>query len=272
MEAAATANVAGGVPVAEITTEVPAAVTSAAGSNSSSETQEQPAPKAKPVDPRLRAWRETVDRNNMQAVYDAKSPLMKAAKRLGDVVLSGAALVILSPVFLGTAIAIVIEDGFPVIYAAPREGQDGKPFKMYKFRSMCKDADAKLAALLAKNEQDGAAFKIKDDPRITKVGKFIRKTSLDELPQLANIFLGQMSIVGPRPIQSTRPFTPYERQRLIARPGLTCFWQVDGRGDRMPWDEWVELDLDYIQAMSIPTDVKLILKTVGVVLHGKGAY
>lgn len=219
----------------------------------------------------LEQKRASVDRNNMRAVYDSKSTAYKAVKRAVDVVLSGAALVVFSPVFAATAIAILAEDGRPVIYAAPREGKDMKPFKMYKFRSMCKDADAKLAALLAKNEQTGAAFKIKDDPRITKVGKFIRKTSIDELPQLVNILKGEMSIVGPRAVAHTRPFTPYEEQRQIVRPGLTSYWAVGGRAD-MPWDEWVEVDVDYIQDMSLKTDVGLIAKTIGSVLGMEGSY
>ncbi len=221
--------------------------------------------------PERLARRDLVDRENMAAVYAAKPESYKMAKRVFDIALSGIALVGLSPIMAATAIAILIEDGRPVFYSSERPGKGKKPFKMYKFRSMCKDADAKLAKLLAKNEQIGAAFKIEDDPRITKVGKFIRKTSIDELPQLANILLGHMSIVGPRPIQSTRPFTPYEEQRLIARGGLTCYWQVAGRAD-IPWDEWVELDLDYIQDMSLLTDIKLIGRTFGAVFGGKGSY
>ena len=212
-----------------------------------------------------------VDRNNMRAVYESKSVAMKVVKRAADIVLSSAALVCLSPVLAVTAVAIMVEDGRPVIYAAPREGKDMKPFKMYKFRSMVKDADDRLAALLSKNEQQGAAFKIKDDPRITKVGKFIRKTSIDELPQLVNILKGEMSIVGPRAIAHTRPFTPYEEQRQIVRPGLTSPWAVSGRAD-IPWDEWIELDLDYIQDMSLATDAKLIIKTVEKVLKREGSY
>lgn len=217
------------------------------------------------------ARRKLVDRDNMQAVYDAKPRLYKAIKRAADVALSGAALVALSPIMAAAALAIVIEDGTPVIYAAPREGKDGKPFKMYKFRSMYRDAESKLQELLAQNEQEGPAFKIKDDPRITKVGAFIRKTSIDELPQLVNIIAGDMSIVGPRAIQKTQEYTPHEAQRLVVQPGLTCYWQVSGRAN-VSWGDWVELDLDYIQDMSVWTDVKLIAKTFGVVFKGTGSY
>ncbi len=224
----------------------------------------------KPSPERL-ARRKLVDRENMQAVYDAKPALYKKAKRVADVVLSAGALVALSPVMLGTAIAIVVEDGRPIIYAAPREGKDGKPFKMYKFRSMYRDAESKLQELLAQNEQTGPAFKIKDDPRITRVGNFIRKTSIDELPQLVNIIKGEMSIVGPRAIQKTQEYTEHEAQRLVVQPGLTCYWQVSGRAN-VSWDEWVELDLDYIQDMSVWADIRLIAKTFGVVLKGTGSY
>ncbi len=223
------------------------------------------------VSPERKARRMLVDRASMQAVYDAKPHAYKVIKRVADVVLSTGALVALSPVFAVTALAIIIEDGPPVIYAAPREGQNGRPFKMYKFRSMYRNADSKLKDLLKDNEQTGPAFKIKDDPRITRVGKFIRRASIDELPQLVNIIRGEMSIVGPRAIQRTQEYTPYEAQRLVPKPGLTCYWQVSGRAN-VDWEEWVELDLDYIQDMSVLTDIKLIAKTFGAVLEGEGGY
>lgn len=217
------------------------------------------------------ARRKLVDRENMKAVYDKKSMVYKVIKRAADIVLSGGALIALSPIMLGAAIAIIIEDGRPVIYAAPREGKDGKPFKMYKFRSMFRDAESKLQELLEQNEQTGPAFKIENDPRITKVGNFIRKTSIDELPQLWNILKGEMSIVGPRAIQKTQEYTEHEAQRLVVQPGLTCYWQISGRAN-VPWEEWVELDLDYIQDMSVSTDVRIIGKTFGVVFKGEGSY
>ena len=221
--------------------------------------------------PERLARRKLVDRDNMLAVYESKPLLYKVVKRAADIVLSGGALVALVPIFAITALAIVIEDGRPVIYAAPREGKDGKPFKMYKFRSMYKDADSKLQELLEQNEQTGPAFKIKDDPRITKVGRFIRKASIDELPQLLNILKGEMSIVGPRAIQRTQEFTPYEAQRLVVQPGLTCYWQIMGRAN-IDWDDWVELDLDYIQDMSVATDASIIVRTFGAVFDAEGAH
>lgn len=214
-----------------------------------------------------------INRNNMQEVYQRKSPVYKFLKRFFDIILCGIALVCLSPVFLATAIVIKLEDGGPVFFTQPRAGKDMKPFKMYKFRSMYVNADAKLAELLKDNEQTGHAFKIKNDPRITRVGKFIRKVSIDELPQLINIIKGDMSIVGPRPIL---PFqmeecNEYEKQRLIVRPGLTCYWQIGGRAN-IKWDEWVELDLDYIEDMGLWTDLKMIVKTIPAVFDSEGAY
>ena len=193
-------------------------------------------------------------------------------KRFFDIVLSLIALVVLSPVFLLTAIAIKIEDGAPVIFTQTRSGLNGKVFKMYKFRSMVKNAPELHKELLAKNELDGPAFKMKDDPRITKVGKIIRKTSIDELPQLINIIKGEMSIVGPRPlpVYETENCTPYQKQRLKVKPGLTCYWQVSGRND-IGFDEWIELDLKYIREASVWTDLKLIFMTFWAVFTGKGA-
>lgn len=211
---------------------------------------------------------------NMQAVYDAKSPIYIGLKRLFDIVCSGLAIVILSPIFIATAIAIKIEDNGPVFFVQKRAGKNLKPFKMWKFRSMYVNADEKIKEMMANsNEQTGHAFKMKNDPRITKVGKFIRKFSIDELPQLFNIFLGDMSIVGPRPILvfQMEECDDYDRQRLIVQPGLTCIWQVSGRAN-IKWDKWIELDLEYIEKMSVWTDIKLICLTVPCVLSGDGAY
>lgn len=212
-------------------------------------------------------------RVNMQSVYQNKSPLYKAVKRTSDIVLSSVALICLSPVFLLTAIAIWVEDRGPVFFSQPRMGKDMKPFTFYKFRSMRKGADKELKDLLEKNEQSGHAFKIENDPRITKVGRFIRKYSIDELPQLLNIIKGDMSIVGPRPILDwqMQECNAYERQRQIVRPGLTCYWQIMGRSE-IPWEEWVELDLDYIEDMSLWTDIKMIVRTVPAIFGGEGSY
>lgn len=206
-------------------------------------------------------------------IYASKPMLYKAVKRLFDIVASLTALIILSPIFLITAVAILMEDGGPVFFVQLRAGRDMKPFKMYKFRSMFKNAEELFKQMQEQNEQTGHAFKIKNDPRITKVGRFIRKYSIDELPQLINILKGDMSIVGPRPIL---PFqmeecNEYQRQRLIVRPGLTCYWQIGGRSD-IEWDEWVELDLQYIKDMSVVTDAVMIAKTIPAVFKGEGAY
>lgn len=198
--------------------------------------------------------------------------LYRAFKRLTDISLSVIALILLSPVFLITAIAIILEDGKPVVFAQERNGINGSVFKMYKFRSMVKNAPELHASLLEQNELDGPAFKMKDDPRITKVGRFIRKTSIDELPQLINIIKGDMSIVGPRPLPTyeTDQCTEYQKQRLKVKPGLTCYWQVMGRNN-IEFDEWIELDLKYIKNASVWTDIELIFMTFGAVITGRGA-
>ena len=208
-----------------------------------------------------------------QEVYDHKTNIYKWTKRAFDIVASSLALIVLSPIFLLTSLAIILEDGGPVFFTQIRAGKDMKPFKIYKFRSMYKNAESQFQRMQAQNEQTGHAFKIKDDPRVTKVGKFIRKYSIDELPQLFNIIKGDMSIVGPRPIllNQMQECNAYEKQRLIVKPGLTCYWQVGGRAN-IKWDEWVELDLKYIKDMSITTDIKLILKTIPVVFESDGAY
>lgn len=216
---------------------------------------------------------ELKDRNNMKEIYEKKCGGYKFVKRALDVILSGVALLCLSPVFLITALAIKLEDNGPVFFTQPRAGKNMVPFKMYKFRSMYVDADKRMQELMGQNEQSGPAFKIKNDPRITKVGKFIRRYSIDELPQLLNIFKGDMSIVGPRPILTFQmeECDEYDRQRLLVQPGLTCYWQIGGRAN-IKWNEWVELDLDYIEDMSLWTDIKMIVKTVPAVFKGEGAY
>ncbi len=213
------------------------------------------------------------DRYHMQAVYQKKNPAYLKLKRGMDILLSAAALVFLAPVFLFTALAIKLEDGGPVLFCQYRAGKDMKPFKIYKFRSMLVNADAKMPEMMKDNEQTGHAFKIKNDPRITRVGKFIRKFSIDELPQLINIIKGDMSIVGPRPILTFQmeECSGYERQRLVVQPGLTCYWQIGGRAN-IGWKEWIEMDLDYIEDMSLWTDIKIIARTVPAVFDREGAY
>lgn len=194
-------------------------------------------------------------------------------RRLQDVVLSGLALLVLWPLMLVIAIIIVIDSpGADPIFSQTRVGRDGKEFKFYKFRSMCPNAEAKLEELLDQNEMEGPAFKIKDDPRITRVGKFIRRTSIDELPQLWNILKGDMSIVGPRPPlpREVEQYDEYAKQRLLVTPGLTCYWQIQPHRNELTFDEWVDLDVKYIRERSFKTDWIIILKTVGAVLGMNG--
>ena len=196
-----------------------------------------------------------------------------AERRTQDVILSLAALVMLSPLMLVTAIAIVVDDpSAGPIFSQVRIGRNGKPFKFYKFRSMCANAEAKLDGLLEKNEMDGPVFKIKDDPRITHVGKFIRKTSIDELPQLWNILKGDMSIVGPRPAlpREVEQYTEYDRQRLYVTPGLSCYWQIAPHRNDLSFEEWMALDVKYVKERSFWVDWKIIFKTFKVCLLGHG--
>ena len=225
------------------------------------------------VTPMPQTKKKVNNRNHMREIYQEKSAVYKCIKRCMDVSLSGHSLVVLSPVFLATAIAIRLEDNGPVRFTQPRACKDMKPFKIYKFRSMRINAEDELSDMMADNEQTGHAFKIKDDPRITKVGKVIRRFSIDELPQLINIIKGDMSIVGPRPILTFQmeECSQYEKQRLIVQPGLTCYWQIGGRAN-IKWEEWVELDLDYIEDMSLWTDIKMIVRTIPAVVDREGAY
>ncbi len=194
-------------------------------------------------------------------------------RRVQDIILSLLALIVLSPLMLAIALAIVIDDpGAGPIFSQTRVGRGGKTFKFYKFRSMCPNAEEKLEELLEKNEMDGPVFKIKEDPRITRVGHFIRKTSLDELPQLWNILKGDMSIVGPRPAlpREVEQYSAYELQRLYITPGLSCYWQIEPNRNDLSFDEWVDLDVKYIQERSFLVDWKIIFKTFKVCLMGHG--
>lgn len=194
-------------------------------------------------------------------------------KRLMDIVGASLGLLLASPIMLIVAILIKLEDPKgPIFFSQVRNGVYPKTFKMYKFRSMYIDAEERLQELMHLNEQSGPAFKIKDDPRITKIGKFIRKTSLDELPQLFNVLKGDMSLVGPRPAipREVEQYTPYQKQRLFVNPGLTCIWQVSGRNN-IEFDEWVELDIKYIKTRSLWMDFKLILLTIPALLGDENA-
>ena len=200
-----------------------------------------------------------------------------AIRRTQDILLSVLAILVLWPVMLLVALAVWIDSpGASPIFAQDRVGRDGNVFRFYKFRSMIPNAEDKLKDLLDQNEMEGPAFKIKDDPRITRVGRFIRKTSLDELPQLWNILRGDMSIVGPRPPlpREVAEYGEYENQRLLVTPGLTCYWQIQPRRNQLSFDEWVALDVKYIEDSCekgrFLVDWKIIFGTFGAVLGMNG--
>lgn len=195
-------------------------------------------------------------------------------KRTFDIVFSVTVLVLFCWLFAIIAILIKIDDPRgPVLFKQTRVGKNEKTFKMYKFRSMCVDAEEKLAEFKELNEKTGPVFKIADDPRITRVGKWLRKLSLDELPQFINVLLSDMSVVGPRPALPTEvaTYNDYQRQRLLVKSGLTCYWQTRRNRDVITFDEWVGLDLLYIKKCSVWSDIKLIIQTVGVVLMAQGS-
>lgn len=193
-------------------------------------------------------------------------------KRTMDVLGALFGLVVLSPILLIIAILVKLESKGPIVFSQERVGLNGKTFKMYKFRSMVTNAEEILDKLRHKNEMSGPMFKIKDDPRITKIGKVIRKTSIDELPQLFNVLKGEMTLVGPRPSlpREVVHFTEYQKLRLLAKPGLTCYWQVSGRNN-IDFEEWMELDIKYVRERSTWIDIKLIFKTVGVLFGDENA-
>lgn len=194
-------------------------------------------------------------------------------KRAQDVVLSLVGLVVLMPILLLIALIIVIESpGESPIFIQTRVGKNGKEFRFFKFRTMYPDAESHLEQLLAKNEMNGPVFKIKDDPRITKVGKILRRTSMDELPQLWNILKGDMSLVGPRPAlpRETAQYDEEARKRLEVIPGLTCYWQIQPKRNSLSFEEWLALDMKYIRERSYLVDWKILFGTIGAVLHMEG--
>jgi exopolysaccharide biosynthesis polyprenyl glycosylphosphotransferase len=196
-----------------------------------------------------------------------------AGKRALDIIVSACALVLLSPLFLLIAAAIKLEDRGPVIFPQIRVGRYGREFRMYKFRSMCLDAEQRLKDLLALNQhREGVTFKIKDDPRITRVGRWLRKFSFDELPQFYNVLVGDMSLVGPRPPvpREVARYSLEHRRRLAVTPGITCIWQISGRSE-IDFSGQVKLDVDYIENRSLWTDLRILARTVPAVLSGKGA-
>jgi exopolysaccharide biosynthesis polyprenyl glycosylphosphotransferase len=199
-------------------------------------------------------------------------PVQLALKRLLDVAASSVALALLSPLMIGVAVSIKLTSRGPILFKQQRVGRHARPFNMLKFRSMVVNAEELKAKLMALNEQAGPVFKMRSDPRITAVGRFIRKFSIDELPQLVNVLRGEMSLVGPRPPvpSEVAKYEAWQRRRLSVRPGLTCVWQVSGRNE-ISFEEWMYLDMQYIDHWSLAQDFQLILKTIPVVLTGRGA-
>jgi len=196
-----------------------------------------------------------------------------AVKRAMDIVGSLLLLVLLAPLLLIFALAIAFTSPGPILYRQERVGRGGRPFTMFKFRSMYERAHEERESHHHLNEATGPVFKIREDPRVTAVGRLIRRTSMDELPQLVNVLSGQMSLVGPRPSlpEECTHYGEREMGRLLVRPGITCIWQVSGRSD-LDFDTWVALDLEYIRTWTLRQDVALLLKTVPAVVTGKGAY
>jgi len=208
------------------------------------------------------------------AAWNSAIRLAYLAKRLVDILVSLAAIIALSPLMISVAIAIKIESKGPIIFKQIRVGKNGRHFDFYKFRSMRPSAESEKKTILSKNDSsDGVIFKMKKDPRITRIGGFIRKFSIDELPQLFNVLEGSMSLVGPRPPlpAEVKSYTLEDRKRLHIKPGITCIWQVSGRSD-IPFRQQVKLDEEYIKTRGFWKDIMILVKTIPAVLTGKGAY
>lgn len=212
-------------------------------------------------------------RNYANPLFPCQFVAYTPVKRFFDIFISLLVLLAAAPIMLATALAIRLTSRGPIMFKQVRVGRGGRHFWCYKFRSMCVDAEQQKEMLMHLNEASGPVFKIKRDPRVTKVGAFIRKLSIDELPQLFNVLKGDMSIVGPRPPlpKEVACYGPRERGRLAVQPGLTCLWQIGGRSN-VSFERWVELDLLYIETMSFSNDVKIFLMTIPAVLKGSGAH
>jgi lipopolysaccharide/colanic/teichoic acid biosynthesis glycosyltransferase len=197
----------------------------------------------------------------------------RAAKRAADIALGAAGLILLLPLLPAIVVLIKLDSPGPVLFRQQRVGQGGRLFTCYKFRSMTADAEARKPGLADLNEASGAAFKIRDDPRITAIGHFLRRSSLDEVPQLLNVLRGQMSIVGPRPQipSEVARYASWHRRRLDVKPGITCLWQVSGRS-HIGFEEWMRLDLEYVQRRGAALDLMILLRTLPAVIARKGAY
>jgi exopolysaccharide biosynthesis polyprenyl glycosylphosphotransferase len=223
-------------------------------------------------------WSAPIDITAPPAILPFETPeaeglYLRAGKRFVDVIGAALALLLLSPVILVLAIIVRATSRGPVFYRSKRIGSGGREFTFYKLRSMVKDADLKRRHLSHLNEADGPVFKIARDPRITPIGRFMRSTSLDEVPQFWNVLRGDMSLVGPRPPipEEVAQYEPWQLRRLDVRPGLTCLWQISGRS-RIGFQEWMRLDLEYIRHRSLKLDVKILLRTIPAVLSREGAY
>lgn len=201
-----------------------------------------------------------------------KSKAYYLIKRVIDICGASLGIILLSPIMIGAIIAIKLDSNGPVFFSQPRVGKDGEIFNMYKFRSMVVDAEKLLNHIKDKNEMSGPMFKMKNDPRVTRIGRFIRKTSIDELPQLFNVLKGEMSLVGPRPNlpKEVAQFDEVHRLKLLAKPGITCYWQVSGRSS-VDFEDWMKLDIRYIEERNTFIDLKLIFKTFWVLFGDKNA-
>lgn len=226
-----------------------------------------------PVVARARDARGETGTGASAAMEDLFVRPMPIGKRIFDIVATSLIVLMISPLLVLAALAVWLSSPGPIIFRQKRAGLGGKPFTMYKFRSMYADAEARMAELRKLNEADGPVFKMKNDPRITPIGRFIRKTSIDELPQLFNVLLGNMSLVGPRPpiIAETKEYETWQHRRLEVTPGITCIWQVSGRSN-ISFEQWMRMDVQYSHITSISADVKILLKTIPAVFFGRGAH
>jgi lipopolysaccharide/colanic/teichoic acid biosynthesis glycosyltransferase len=211
------------------------------------------------------------DENVLMSPY-WKSRVHIGLKRLLDVLLSAVLLLLLTPIMAVIAVGIKLDSRGPIFYRWLVVGTNGRPFRSWKFRSMCADADQKKGQLLGHNEMRGPVFKLHNDPRITRFGRFLRRYSLDELPQLFSVLIGDMSLVGPRPPLQTEyaNFSAIQKRKLMVKPGITCLWQVSGRNQIRDFDDWAKLDMEYIRTSSMWLDLKILWMTVAAVVKGTG--
>ncbi len=223
----------------------------------------------------LRAERFNYAESSMDGIWQVRRPVVYEAfvKRLLDVVLASLGMLGSLPLWLAIVVAVRLDSPGPAIFVQERVGRHGRHFRFYKFRSMYVDAEQRLAEVLAGNEIDGPVFKIRNDPRVTRLGAFLRRTSLDELPQLVNVLKGEMSLVGPRPPlpREVEQYRPGDAVRLSVKPGLTCLWQISGRSN-VSFDRWMEYDREYVRNMSLGLDLGILIRTVVAVFTMRGAY